>query len=166
MYVARPPLDPLQSRLRRFESENISHGVKTPCTFVVDTRSTGFSQLDVARVFSFHIIGLGSPWRLAHDTSPVCRRDRSIVASILLPVSEQQPFEIVALESSGMKSSCSAASLMRSQTSATTPLSELWSALGNVNRLGACASRRKLALRSTPLMDGRNFLSSWPEPFA
>ena len=35
-----------------------------------------------------------------------------IVASILLHLSEKQPFVIVALESSGTKSSCNAASLM------------------------------------------------------
>ena len=45
-----------------------------------------------------------------------------IVAGILLPLSDQQPCVIVALESSGMKSSSNAASLMWSETRAKTPL--------------------------------------------
>ena len=62
----------------------------------------------------------------------------SIVAGIMLPFNEHQPFEIVALESIVQ---CS-----------------LFDVEPDVNRLGACASRRKLALRSTPFW-GREKLS-------
>ena len=46
---------------------NVSCGVRTPWTllpytFVVFTRSTGSSQLEVARVFSYQVFWLVSPW--------------------------------------------------------------------------------------------------------